>query len=781
MHEAHRVQLYRSRSALAQDVVAHLDAALAANGGAIAFARSDILDELARRFTGERVALLTVDRVLDEVVRDGFPDRERFRAFVGGLLDRVSGSGPIHIYGEVVDVLWARGQHGAVLVLEQLWHELGHERDFALLCGYDAGAFGPGEARELEAICALHDHVAIVDERGPAAVVALEQRAHQLETEVARRQRLEKRMLRLLAVTGDLAAAHSRDEIVRLAVDGGRAAVDSTSATLWLLRDGELALAATSDRVPGDVEPYRTIDPALDTPLGHALRSREPVFLGSRADYRARFPASYARVEATLHDGELALAIVPVAADNGPFGVLCFAFDRVRVYEDADRAFKAVLVRQVALALERVHLQAEERAQREAAERAAAAEKSARIEAELLYEVTGTANALDELEPIYALALDAVMRGAGTQRAAVLVLDSDGMMRFKASRGLSEGYRQAVEGHSPWKPDEQHPTPVIVEDTETDPAWLKYRDVFRAEGIRALAFVPLVHHRKLIGKLMLYRDEPRAFSASELQLTSTVAIHVAQAIERKRAEQELARAYRVERDAHLEAEEATRAREEILSVVSHDLRNPLGAILMGASMLLGSDSPDKRVRTVAERIHRQAERMARLIEDLVDFAGIQAGRLAIARAKHAPEEIIAAARDLFGPIAAERGLELEARTPPGLPAIECDSERAVQVISNLIANALKVTPRGGRIAIGAEPNDREIVFYVRDTGPGIDPDDLPNLFERFWRSKRSTYKGTGLGLSIARGIVDAHGGRIWAESTLGTGSTFYFSLSSLQN
>jgi signal transduction histidine kinase len=789
MHEPHRVQLYRSRHALVKDVVAHLNAALVANGGAIAFARADLHDDLVKRFAGDRVVLLPVERVIDEVVRDGFPSRERFRAFVGGLLDEVRGSGPIHIYGEVVDVLWARGQRGAVLVLEQLWHELGRERPFELLCGYDASTFGPGEARELDAICSLHDHVAIVEGRGQGSVVALVERAHQLETEVARRERLEKRMLRLLAVTGELAAAQSRDEIVRLAVDGGRAAVDSTSATLWLLRDGELALAATSDRVPGKVEPYRTLDPALDTPIGHALRTRAPVFLGSRAEYCARFPESYARVAPTLHDGELALAILPVAAereasptgDNGPFGALCFAFDHVRVYEDADRAFKAVLVRQVALALERVHLQAEERAQREAAERAAAAEKAARIEAELLYEVTGTANALDDLEPIYDLALDAVMRGAGSLRAAILVLESDGVMRFKASRGLSDHYRQAVEGHSPWKPDEPHPAPVVVEDTETDPAWQAYRDVFRAERIRALAFVPLVHHRKLIGKLMLYRDEPRPFSASELQLTSTVAIHVAQAIERKRGEQELARAYRVERDAHLEAEEATRAREEILSVVSHDLRNPLSAIIMGASMLLASESAEKRARMVAERIHRQAERMTRLIEDLVDFAGIQAGRIAIARAKHAPEEIIAAARDLFGPIAEERGLELEALTPPGLPAIECDSERAVQVISNLVANALKVTPRGGRIAIGVEPQDRQIVFYVKDTGPGIDPDDLPNLFERFWRGKKSNYRGAGLGLSIARGIVDAHGGRIWAESTLGSGSTFYFSLSSLQN
>jgi signal transduction histidine kinase len=472
------------------------------------------------------------------------------------------------------------------------------------------------------------------------------------------------------------------------------------------------------------------------------------------------------------------MAILPLTADDVPLGALIFTYDHDRTFEAPDRAFKVILARQCALALLRLRLQMEERAQREAAERAAEAEKAARVDAELLYELSATVTALDDLDAIYEHALDAVLRGSRSTRAAILVFDPDGVMRFKAWRGLSDTYRAAVEGHSPWKADEANPVPVAVEDTERDPAWVSYRDVFRAEGIRALAFVPLVYQRKLIGKLMLYRDEPRAFTARELQLTSTVAIDVAQAIERKRAERELARAYRVERDAHLEAEEATRAREEILSVVSHDLRNPLGTILISASTLLSYDGVDRagRVRTIAERIHRQAERMARLIEDLVDFAGIQAGRLAIERGTYAPAEILAEARDLFGPIAQERGLVLEAAVPSGLPPIECDSERVVQILSNLVSNALKVTPRGGTIAIGAEPREREIVFYVRDSGPGIDPEDLPNLFERFWRSKKASYKGAGLGLSIARGIVDAHGGRIWAESELGAGSTFYFSL-----
>jgi signal transduction histidine kinase len=179
---------------------------------------------------------------------------------------------------------------------------------------------------------------------------------------------------------------------------------------------------------------------------------------------------------------------------------------------------------------------------------------------------------------------------------------------------------------------------------------------------------------------------------------------------------------------------------------------------------------------MGERIHRHAALMTRLIEDLVDFAGIQAGRLALAPSAHAPAEIITTARDLLSPLVDETGVQLDVHVPSALPPVACDSDRVVQVLSNLMSNALKVTPRGGVVEVGAAPDDAAVVFFVKDTGPGIAQAELPRLFERYWRSESATYKGAGLGLSIARGIVDAHGGRIWAESTLGAGSTFFFSL-----
>jgi signal transduction histidine kinase len=263
-----------------------------------------------------------------------------------------------------------------------------------------------------------------------------------------------------------------------------------------------------------------------------------------------------------------------------------------------------------------------------------------------------------------------------------------------------------------------------------------------------------------------------------LQLTATIAVHVAQGVERKQQERELARAYREEREAHLLAEEAARAREEILSVVSHDLRNPLGTIMMGASTLLNVDVGDRtqRVRTTSERIHRQAVRMARLIEDLVDFAGMQSGRLSLHRELHHPDRILATAAEILGPLAQERGIVFESELVPGVSTLSCDAERVVQVLSNLVTNAIKVTRKGGAIAIGALMIADETVFYVRDSGPGIPADELPYLFERHWRGKQSTHRGVGLGLSIARGIVDAHEGRIWAESREGRGTTIYFAL-----
>ncbi len=230
-----------------------------------------------------------------------------------------------------------------------------------------------------------------------------------------------------------------------------------------------------------------------------------------------------------------------------------------------------------------------------------------------------------------------------------------------------------------------------------------------------------------------------------------------------RERDELATALDEARTRQRATEAALRMRDELFAVIVHDLRNPLGTIVMGATALLqgdpSTDPKTQRIRTVAERIHRQAERMTRQIGNLADYNEIQAGRLAIDRSSHHPAALVASASEIIGPIARERGVGFETHAAE-LPAIECDAERVVQTLANLASTAIKATVRGGVVEIGVRPGDMPPVFYVRDHAGA--PDTAPSH---------------GLSFTIARGIVEAHGGRIWTEHAPTTGTTVAFSLS----
>jgi signal transduction histidine kinase len=225
-------------------------------------------------------------------------------------------------------------------------------------------------------------------------------------------------------------------------------------------------------------------------------------------------------------------------------------------------------------------------------------------------------------------------------------------------------------------------------------------------------------------------------------------------------------------ELYKEAQRAVRVREQLLAIVSHDLRGPLGTILLTTEVLAASGEHQKAIG----RIQRAAKGMLRLIEDLLDFASIEAGSLSIKRQPQDPGPVIQETLASFEGVAQAKGLELTAAVEPHLPKVFCDSERILQVLANLVGNAIKVTAKGGHITLRVEPGGHEVLFSVSDNGPGISEEDLKHLFERYWRSGKAEYKGTGLGLAIASGIVSAHGGRIWAESELARGATFRFTI-----
>jgi len=288
---------------------------------------------------------------------------------------------------------------------------------------------------------------------------------------------------------------------------------------------------------------------------------------------------------------------------------------------------------------------------------------------------------------------------------------------------------------------------------------------WRALGARSLMIVPLVTREHLLGALTLIAVDPRrSYDASDLAFAEEIARRLALALDN-------ARLYHAARTA-------TRARDEVLGVVSHDLQNPIAAVSMAASVLRDQPPSDADSRRqLLGLITESMEWMRRLIRDLLDVSAIEAGRLSIEPRAEAPAPIVAAAARMFGTALAERSLSLELSVPDDLPLVDVDAARIEQVLVNLLGNAVKFTSPGGRITIRATPSSSHLEMSVADSGIGIAFEEQAHVFERFWQARHSSRRrGAGLGLAIAKGIIDAHGGRIWVTSTPGEGSTFTFTL-----
>jgi signal transduction histidine kinase len=224
--------------------------------------------------------------------------------------------------------------------------------------------------------------------------------------------------------------------------------------------------------------------------------------------------------------------------------------------------------------------------------------------------------------------------------------------------------------------------------------------------------------------------------------------------------------------------EVLRRREELLEMVSHDLKTPLSAIEMATGLLDNHLAPNERVGGAGRQlatIRRSAQRMGALIHDLLELAAAEAGNIALHAGRHDAREILAEAIDMMQPLASQRTSTLSLQCPEQRLMVICDRERILEVLSNLIGNAIKFAPEGGTVCVSARPSDSEAVFSVADTGPGIPPDQLCRIFDRFWQA-RSSSGGTGLGLAIAKRLLAAHGSKISVVSRTGLGSRFFFSL-----
>jgi PAS domain S-box-containing protein len=316
--------------------------------------------------------------------------------------------------------------------------------------------------------------------------------------------------------------------------------------------------------------------------------------------------------------------------------------------------------------------------------------------------------------------------------------------------------------------------PVLIEHVTTE--WVEsfaqtpeHLRALLATGVLSLIAVPLMRREQCFGVLVLGSSVPsRVYGPSDCRVAEMLGDRAAVAIEN-------ARLYRA--SVH-----AAQLRDQVLGVVAHDLRNPLAAIRMQASALKRSGSePERRSQQPSDSILRIASRMDRQIQDLLEIARIEAGHLTITRARLSVRQLMVEAVDLQTPLASSSSLVLRVESDREVPEVWGDRDFLLRVFENLIGNAIKFTNAGGGIRVGAAPSDHEVVFWVADTGSGIAPESLPHIFDRFWQATRAVRRGAGLGLPITKAIVEAHGGRIWVESTEGQGTTVSFAIPQASN
>ncbi|HXH74903.1 MAG TPA: PAS domain S-box protein [Bacteriovoracaceae bacterium] len=282
--------------------------------------------------------------------------------------------------------------------------------------------------------------------------------------------------------------------------------------------------------------------------------------------------------------------------------------------------------------------------------------------------------------------------------------------------------------------------------------------------------IPLIAHGKYLGTISFYMSvSGRSYSQSDLSMGMELAYRAALSVENAQLYEKVQR--------------AVRSREEVLAIVTHDLKNPIQTIKMSAQFLNSQSNDIEKIRKLSENIRSASDRMIHLIRDLLDFASIEGGSLRIEPKGCEAETILQEVIKAYLPLAEAHNIRLKTQNESTHEVrLLCDHDRIFQIFSNLIGNALKFTDEGGRIIISAINKHDHVQFGVSDTGKGINAADMPHIFDRYWQGKEKKLRESiGLGLAISKALVEAHGGEIWVESNLGKGTSFYFTLPIQQN
>ncbi|HWP56447.1 MAG TPA: GAF domain-containing sensor histidine kinase [Candidatus Acidoferrales bacterium] len=459
------------------------------------------------------------------------------------------------------------------------------------------------------------------------------------------------------------------------------------------------------------------------------------------------------------HQGSRALVWVPLKAKGLVIGTLTVATTTSRAFSSAEVRFLEAIGNLVGVAVDNARLFGE-------TEHNLKLMQTLREIDQAVASTLDTNTLLDLLVQKVALALPSSavtvqLREEDTQRLERVACFNLDQTEWKATRGREA---QIVL---------KRKAPLAIRSLQTDRN-ADDRDFFARHGLVSYVGVPLIGKGETLGVLSVYTKYERAFTDDEIRFLAMLASQAAMALENSRLYE------RTKRQA-VELDRANKLQADFTAMIAHDLRSPLTSVIGAAEMiesgLIGPVNADQQ--KWLRKIQATGRKLVELVSDFLDVAKIESGRIDLVKERVDLDELIRNAVESYLPLAREKQIALDAAVDSGLPAIHADPRRLDQVLANLISNAIKFTPEGGAVEVGARPFNDGVRVHVKDSGVGIRQDELGTLFEKYRQTtsgKTSKKKGTGLGLVIAKMIVEAHAGRIWVESEEGKGSTFLFFL-----
>lgn len=406
-----------------------------------------------------------------------------------------------------------------------------------------------------------------------------------------------------------------------------------------------------------------------------------------------------------------------------------------------------------------------------------------------LYEIAKEINSSLAVDQVLNAIVESTAKAIGVKGCSLMLLTPDGeQLIHTIAYGLSDWYLRK----GPVKADlviseALHGKPVAVTDIATDPR-VQYREQAVKEGIASMLSIPLRLRDKVTGILRIYTADSRQFSPQEIDFLEAVANLGAIALERAQSHQTLETAYE---HCLLDVEQSKKELERLeesknqlmrfLSIAAHDLKSPLAAIQSYFNVILGGFAGElnEKQRQMIERSDQRVKELLELISDLLDISRIETGQIVKEMKEVSLKEVLEPPLEDARTTAESKKTTLVLDMPAELPRIYASPNRLRQVFANLLSNAIKFTPEGGTITLRIRCQNNKIESQVSDTGIGIPPQDLPRIFEEFFRASNVESPGTGLGLTIVKRIVEAHGGKIWAESPCpetGFGTKFTFTL-----